>query len=154
MLSVINTIELDKINQKIEVSHLEKGVYKVISGGQTSFIEVLDVNIDAKQLTIRYKHNVYEIEFENELDVVLNNMGINKSSEVINTDIKAPMPGKVLDIVVKEGDKVTKGDAILILEAMKMENVLKAESDCSIKKLHVVSSDNVEKNQLLVELDV
>lgn len=154
MLNVINTIELDKKNKKLEISHLEKGVYQIISAGQTTHIEVLDVNIDAKQLIIRYQHTIYELEFENELDIVLSKMGIDKSSEVINTDIKAPMPGKVLDIVVKEGDQVAKGDAILILEAMKMENVLKAESDCSIKKVHVASSDNVEKNQLLIELDV
>ena len=64
------------------------------------------------------------------------------------------MPGKVIEVVVKEGDTVEKGSAILILEAMKMENVLKAESDCSIKKVHVSSSENVEKNQILVELDV
>ena len=80
-------------------------------------------------------------------------MGIKRTSEVLNKDIKAPMPGKVIDIIVKEGDKVEKGDAILILEAMKMENVLKADSSCSIKKVHVSSSDNVEKNQLLVELE-
>ena len=80
-------------------------------------------------------------------------MGIKRTFEAVNTDIKAPMPGKVLSVVVTEGDEVKKGDAILILEAMKMENVLKAEGDCIIKKVLVNKEESVEKNQVLIELD-
>lgn len=63
------------------------------------------------------------------------------------------MPGKVLELLAKEGDTLSKGDNILILEAMKMENVIKAEVDCVIKKIHISSQENVEKNQVLIELD-
>jgi biotin carboxyl carrier protein len=80
-------------------------------------------------------------------------MGIKRSVDTINTDVKAPMPGKVIQILVKEGDSIEKGNGILILEAMKMENVLKAESDCVIKKILVKTGDSVEKNQILIELD-
>jgi biotin carboxyl carrier protein len=80
-------------------------------------------------------------------------MGIKLAVESHNLDIKAPMPGKVIEVNVKEGDTILKGDAILILEAMKMENVLKAENDCTIKKVLVKSSESVEKNQILVELE-
>lgn len=153
MLNIVNTIDLDTSDKKFEVIHLEKGVYEIILDGYREFMEVLELDLHAKRLTVRYKHSTYEMEFENDLDIVLGNMGIKRTTESTNKDIKAPMPGKVIDIVVKEGDKVEKGDVILILEAMKMENVLKAASDCSIKKVHVVSSDNVEKNQLLVELE-
>ena len=153
MLNIINTIDLDKTDLKLGVTHLEKGVYKIINGDKEEFMEVLDVDLHAKQLSIRYRHFVYDLEFENELDVVLDNMGIKRTTDSVSKDIKAPMPGKVIEVVVKEGDKVEKGDAILILEAMKMENVLKADAACSIKKVHVSSSDSVEKNQLLVELD-
>ena len=80
-------------------------------------------------------------------------MGIKRTFEALNTDIKAPMSGKVLSVVVAEGDEVKKGDAILILEAMKMENVLKAEGDCIIKKILINTEESVEKNQVLIELD-
>lgn len=154
MANLINTIDLDKQLVNLNIEHFDKGVYKVVKGDTEAVIEVLNVDIDTKSMTIRHQHTVYDLEFKNELDLVLDKMGIKRSSDNINTDIKAPMPGKVIDVVVKEGDQVVKGDAILILEAMKMENVLKAENDCSIKKVHVASSENVEKNQILVELDV
>ncbi|MEZ4923145.1 MAG: acetyl-CoA carboxylase biotin carboxyl carrier protein subunit [Crocinitomicaceae bacterium] len=154
MVNLIDTILLDEKNSALRIDSLHQGVYKIITGGKEHVIEVLAVDLDTKTMSIRHLHNVYDIAFKNDLDRVLDSMGIKRSSDNVNTDIKAPMPGKVINVVVKEGDKVEKGDAILILEAMKMENVLKAEIDCSIKKVHVSSSENVEKNQVLIELDL
>lgn len=116
-------------------------------------IEVLSVNFDTKELKIRHNHSTHQLNFKNNLDLVLDQMGIKRTFEAVNTDIKAPMPGKVLSVVVNEGDEVKKGDAILILEAMKMENVLKAEGDCIIKRVLVNTEESVEKNQILIELD-
>ncbi|WP_221832296.1 acetyl-CoA carboxylase biotin carboxyl carrier protein subunit [Paracrocinitomix mangrovi] len=154
MVNQFNTIALDKEMSKSVVRHLSDNVFEVEKDGNVEVFEVLNVDLATKELTVRHRHRVYDIAFKNELDLVLDKMGIKRSVDNLNTDIKAPMPGKVLDVAVKAGDKVAKGDTILILEAMKMENVLKAENDCSIKKVNVVSSDNVEKNQVLVELDV
>lgn len=154
MVNLINTIDLDKQSSEYSIEDLSKGVYKIKSGNSEEVIEVLEIDIDSKTMTIRHRHNVYDVVFKNDLDLVLDQMGIKRTSDNLNTDIKAPMPGKVIDVIVKEGDTVEKGDAILILEAMKMENVLKAENACSIKKVHVNSSESVEKNQILVELDV
>ena len=154
MVNLIDTINLDNKKSNVTIETLGKGVYKIIRSDNEVIMEVLEVDIENKTMSIRHKNHIYDIVFKNDLDRVLDQMGIKRTSDNINTDIKAPMPGKVINIVVKEGDKVEKGDAILILEAMKMENVLKAESDCSIKKVHVSSSENVEKNQILVELDL
>ena len=104
-------------------------------------------------MTIRQQHTVYDLVFKDNLDMVLDKMGIKRSVDTISTDIKAPMPGKVIGIMVNPGDAVSKGDGILILEAMKMENVLKAERDCIIKVVHAAVGVNVEKAQILVELD-
>ena len=65
-------------------------------------------------------------------------------------EIKAPMPGLVLDIRVAEGDEVKKGDSILVLEAMKMENIIKSPTDGIIKKINVKKGIAVEKNQVLI----
>lgn len=153
MVNLIDTIDLDKQASSVKLETLQQGVYKVHSSGKQTVIEVLSVDLVSKTMSIRHQHKVYGISFKDDLDRVLDQMGIKLSSDNINTDIKAPMPGKVINVVVKEGDKVGKGETILILEAMKMENVLKAENDCSIKKVHVSSSENVEKNQVLIELD-
>ena len=67
-------------------------------------------------------------------------------------DLKAPMPGLVLDILVSEGQTIQKGDNLLVLEAMKMENNLKATNDAVVKKIKVSKGDKVEKNTVLIEL--
>jgi biotin carboxyl carrier protein len=63
------------------------------------------------------------------------------------------MPGLVLDVRVKEGDEVKKGDPLLVLEAMKMENILKSPAHAKIKKINVNKGQAVEKNQVLVSFE-
>jgi biotin carboxyl carrier protein len=60
------------------------------------------------------------------------------------------MPGLVLRIPINEGDSVSKGEGLLVLEAMKMENSIKAPGDVVVSKIHVKPGQAVEKNQLLV----
>jgi biotin carboxyl carrier protein len=67
--------------------------------------------------------------------------------------ILAPMPGLVMRIEVAEGDIVTPGQGVVIVEAMKMENELKADSDARVGRIHVAEGDAVEKDQLLIELE-
>jgi len=89
---------------------------------------------------------------------------INKEfSENVATKIKAeegnpnhigsPLPGQVAKIFVHEGEKVIKGDRVLVIEAMKMETTITAEKSGTIKKLHVNSGDNVETKDLLFEIE-
>jgi acetyl/propionyl-CoA carboxylase alpha subunit len=151
MENLIKTFTLNENPSGLNIKHLGKNVYKVTSTGKSEIIEVLAIDYDLKTMQIRHDHFTHE--FKNNLDLVLDSMGIKLAVESHNLDIKAPMPGKVIEVNVKEGDTILKGDAILILEAMKMENVLKAENDCTIKKVLVKSSESVEKNQILVELE-
>ena len=60
------------------------------------------------------------------------------------------MPGLVIDLKVKAGDVVKAGDPLLILEAMKMENILKAAGDATVKNVTVKKGDSVEKGQVLI----
>jgi biotin carboxyl carrier protein len=68
-------------------------------------------------------------------------------------EIKAPMPGLVLNVDVSEGDEITKDQQVLVLEAMKMENVLKAPGNGVVKAVNANQGDKVEKNQVLVTLE-
>lgn len=77
-------------------------------------------------------------------------MGIDLSAGPKVNDMKAPMPGLVLNVLVENGQTIKKGDAIVVLEAMKMENILKSPSDGIVKKVHVIKGDKVEKNQVMV----
>lgn len=147
MVSKINIEDLLLSNRAI--TRITDTIYKV----QDEVIEVLAINYDLKEVKIRHNHNTHAIQFKNNLDLTLDKMGIKRTFETLNTDIKAPMPGKVLDVMVVAGDKIEKGQPLLILEAMKMENVLKAESDATIKGVHIAKSESVESGQLLIELE-
>jgi biotin carboxyl carrier protein len=67
--------------------------------------------------------------------------------------VRAPMPGLIVRIEVAEGDRVKAGQGVIIVEAMKMENELKAEAAGTVRHIHVASGETVEKGQVLVELE-
>jgi biotin carboxyl carrier protein len=78
-------------------------------------------------------------------------MGMNAAGSGILKEIKAPMPGLILDLKVAPGDVVKKGDVVLILEAMKMENSIKSPGDGVVKEVKVSLKQSVEKNQVLIQ---
>ncbi|ASB50926.1 biotin/lipoyl-containing protein [Alkalitalea saponilacus] len=73
--------------------------------------------------------------------------------ESVGSQVKAPLPGSIFKILVKEGDAIKKGDVLLIMEAMKMENTVMAEKEGTVKSIRVKTGDNVLQNDILIELD-
>jgi glutaconyl-CoA/methylmalonyl-CoA decarboxylase subunit gamma len=76
-----------------------------------------------------------------------------QASESTLIRLKAPMPGKILEVMVRTGDSVKAGDTLLILEAMKMQNAILASTKGVIKKVHVKEGDTTSKSDLLIELE-
>jgi glutaconyl-CoA/methylmalonyl-CoA decarboxylase subunit gamma len=66
--------------------------------------------------------------------------------------LRSPMPGRIARILVNEGELIEAGQGVLILEAMKMENEIKAPSTGIVKSVRVNEGDAVEKNALLIEI--
>jgi len=93
------------------------------------------------------------VEIKDELDQMLDKMGFSAQAAKQIKEIKAPMPGLVLEINVSEGQSVTIGEKLLILVAMKMENSLTIPVDAVIKKINVKPGQPVEKGQVLLELE-
>ncbi|MFN3951990.1 MAG: biotin/lipoyl-containing protein [Thermaurantimonas sp.] len=91
-----------------------------------------------------------ELEITSEQELLLKKMGIGSSVPSKMADLKAPMPGLVTRVLVSEGDMVSKGTPLLALEAMKMENVIKAHADVRISSILIKKGDAVEKNQILI----
>lgn len=67
--------------------------------------------------------------------------------------VRAPMPGKIIDIMVEEGAEVNTGEPLLILEAMKMQNEINSTIDGVIKKISAKKNDSVMKDDLLIEIE-
>lgn len=99
------------------------------------------------------KSEVNKILCKSELDVLMEKFSGNRGDVKIKTDVTSPMPGAIVKINVKEGQKVKKGEVFLVLEAMKMENEIKATSECVVQKIFVEEKNSVEKGQLLLKLE-
>ena len=101
--------------------------------------------------TLLVNSKKYEVTCKNELDMLKEKFGVSDSNKFKN-EIISPMPGAVVKLNVSEGENVTKGQVLLVLEAMKMENEIKAEQDCIVSKIHTEEKKSVDKGQKLISL--
>ena len=125
--------------------------YHLLLNNRSYNILLVKADYSEKKLTVKVNGKKYTLDVKDKYYELLHNLGLdNIASKKIN-DIKAPMPGMVLNILVGEGQAVKKGDSLLVLEAMKMENVLKSPTDGVIKKVVATKGNAVEKNQLLIQ---
>lgn len=130
-----------------------KDDYNVILDNKSYNVTLVDADFQARSFTIRVNSNEYKLDAKDQFDLLLAELGMEDLAGSKVNDLKAPMPGLVLKINVKPGDEIKKGDALIVLEAMKMENILKAEGDAIIKAIHTETSKAVEKNQVLIEFE-
>jgi len=126
--------------------------YHIIRENKSYSVEVLKFDKEQKILSLRVNDKELQVLIQDTRDLMLEKLGVsNKRSETLN-DIKAPMPGKVLEIKVKEGQTIEKGEPVLILEAMKMENLIKSPGAGVVKSIQIKEGQSVEKNQVLIRL--
>ncbi len=126
--------------------------FNLIKDHRSVNAKLIEADRNAKKLTIEVGGENFDIEIKDELDQMLDKMGFGAVSNKQIKEIKAPMPGLVLEIAVTEGQEVNEGDKILILVAMKMENSILTYTKSTIKRIAVTPGQAVEKGQLLVEL--
>ncbi|HKG07170.1 MAG TPA: biotin/lipoyl-containing protein [Pedobacter sp.] len=132
-----------------------------LSGNHTHFIyqhksynaEIISENKAEKTCQVKVNGNIYEVKLEDRYDELLKRMGMDTGAGSRVKEVKAPMPGLVLSILTTAGQEVSKGDGLMILEAMKMENIIKSPADGTIKKINILKGDKVEKNQILIEFE-
>ena len=115
--------------------------------------EIIDANYEDKSLIIKVNGNTYAVKIADKFDRLVKQIGLTLGGSQKNNLVKSPMPGLVLQIIATEGQAVTKGETLLILEAMKMENAIKAPADAVIKTINVTKGMAIEKGQLLVEFE-
>jgi biotin carboxyl carrier protein len=139
--------------QNLDFIKINESKYHIIKDNKSYDISVVSIDRKTKQCTIAVNGNNYELKLSNELDQLLVRMGMGKSKENKMDLVKAPMPGLVLHILVEIGQSVEKGDSLIILEAMKMENIIKATGSGIVKAIKVSTKDAVEKNQILIEME-
>jgi pyruvate carboxylase len=135
-----------KPNDEIEVD---------IEPGKTLVIALQGVSEPDKkaQRTVFFSLNGYPREVKIKDEKVGSKVKLNKKADPMNaTHVAAPMPGKVLEVRVKKGDDVIKGQALIITESMKMEYVITAKQSGQVKEVYIKPATLVESGDLLVEL--
>jgi biotin carboxyl carrier protein len=125
--------------------------YHVLYQNQSFNLELVSLDTETKTVRLKLNNKPCELKIRDKFDLLLEKLGMNNLQNNSAKEIKAPMPGLIFDIKVKEGDEVKKGDPVLILEAMKMENILKSPGDGTVKKIKIKKGESVEKNQVLIQ---
>ncbi|MEK9601502.1 MAG: acetyl-CoA carboxylase biotin carboxyl carrier protein subunit [Bacteroidota bacterium] len=123
--------------------------YHLIYNNQSFNIKVLNKDNHSGELTLKINGRVISTQLQNKLADLLKKMGMDNNKKKLK-DLKAPMPGLVLDIMVKEGEEVTEGQELIVLEAMKMENAIKSPQDGIIDKIQIDKQDKIDKNHTLL----
>lgn len=137
--------------QKWDVVKISEGYFHLLIDYKSYRAEIVKTDRTTKSFVLKINGKIYTVELKDRFDLLLEKMGLNNGAAGKMNSVKAPMPGLIIDLRVKEGDKVMPGDSLLILEAMKMENMIKASAESVVKSVKVKKGDSVEKNQVLIE---
>lgn len=129
----------------------EQVAFTSADGLRTTSVECLAIDRATRQLSLRINGNTYEVTVKSDFDKLLERLGMGPGSVTTLSQIKAPMPGMVLDVMVTPGQVVQKDEPLIILEAMKMENVIKSPREGEIESVGVAKGVAIEKNTLLIE---
>lgn len=130
---------------------LDDGYFHILYQQKSYTAELVKTDAATKTFTIRINGRLYTVALKDKFDLLLEKMGMTNVAASKVNNIKAPMPGLIIDLKVKEGDVVKQNDPLLILEAMKMENILKSPGEGVVKALKVKKGQSVEKGQILIE---
>jgi biotin carboxyl carrier protein len=126
---------------------------RVLFRNGTKLYKVDNIAIDGQSVSFSIDGVFVETTVKDDQELMLEKLGFTTNVKASAGQLNAPMPGKILELLVSKGDEVTVGQPVIILEAMKMENELKAPVAGVIVSLDVAQNDNVEKNQSLLEIE-
>lgn len=131
----------------------DRKFFTITYKGQKFRGEVVDDKREEGSLTVKLNHRVFDIKKSGPLDALIANLGMDVPKVRKLKQLKAPMPGRVVSLSIEVGQEINVGDPLLTLEAMKMENVLKAEGTGIVKEIRTNASDVVEKGAVLIEFE-
>ncbi|MDA7761774.1 acetyl-CoA carboxylase biotin carboxyl carrier protein subunit [Crocinitomicaceae bacterium] len=144
-------VQTPKGNAKLE--WLDRNYFVVTFNGKMFNGEVLEQNLEDHTLKLKLNHRVFEVKRKYDLLDLIAQMGLDKKKVKKLKELSSPMPGRVLKIMVKIGDKINIGDSLLSLEAMKMENILKSDGEGIVKEIFINEEQVVDKGEVLIEFE-
>lgn len=140
---------MDGDNLAYDIILLPNGDHHLMLDGKSYTLQVVEKNTATGTLTLRVNGRTIQTTLQNKLAELLKSMGMESGKRKLK-ELKAPMPGLVLNVLIEPGQEVTEGQEIMILEAMKMENAIKSPQEGVVESIQVKNQDKVEKNQVLI----
>ncbi len=122
----------------------------ILDNNKAKLVSVKEVNHELKRYQIQIDGRTYLVHISDAVDQQILKMNLKSKKSNKLKELRAPRPGLVRQVNVQEGDEVDSGDFLFILEAMKMENVLKSPVNGIVSDLFVKPGESVEKNQILL----
>ncbi len=136
-------------DENVDLVKTGPSMFSIVRNGKSHRVLVLKHDTENRTVRMRIGGKTYVVKLQDEQERMMRTLGLDKAMQKVS-EIKAPMPGMVLNIMAKAGDAVKKNDPLLILEAMKMENLIKSPGDGVVKTIHAEKGKAVEKGQLLI----
>jgi biotin carboxyl carrier protein len=134
---------------QLDMVEVENGVYSILLNGTSFNVEL--VRTENKKYTVNTLYNSFDVEI---IDAETKYMNSRQKHDADEQDfISTPMPGKVVKILVKEGQEVKAGETLVIVSAMKMESEYKVSTDRIVSKILVNEGDNIDGHQPLIMLE-
>ena len=134
---------------QMDIVEVEDGVYSINLGGKSFNVDLISTGNKKYQVNTLY--NTMDVEI---IDAESKYLASRKSQEAEEQSfISTPMPGKVVKILVEEGQKVSAGETLIVVSAMKMESEYKVSSDRTVKEILVAEGDNIDGHQPLITLE-
>ncbi len=137
----------------VDIIRQKNGVLSMLHKGRSYEAVVESVDRTTKEVVLRIDGQRYTVAIKEPIDQLLHSMGLDLKAVKKVESVKAPMPGMILKVLVSPGQQIEKGDGLIILEAMKMENVLKAGGPAIVKSIRVEERTAVEKGAVLIDLE-
>lgn len=139
--------------EQLNIAKIDTNNFHLLRDNKAFKIKVLHTDYDKKVISIEVNGNKYTMKISDSYDQMIDKMGLLLGASQRAQDIKAPMPGLIIDVMVEEGQEISEGTPLIILSAMKMENILLAQADGVIKSINVKKKDTVDKGQLIIEIE-
>jgi biotin carboxyl carrier protein len=146
-----NTALVNGQNKNFDILKIGADQYNIIVDNQTYNLSVIKNSATSANILLQINGTSIEVHTKDELERLLEKMGMSLSGGAKIKELKAPMPGLVLNVLVQIGQSLQKDEPLLVLEAMKMENVIKSPVEGVIESITVKNGDKVDKNQVLIK---
>jgi biotin carboxyl carrier protein len=153
------TIDTEKFNLNrndvvsLDIISIGDSQYHLLQDNQSYTAQVLHTDFPNKSITLVVNGNIYSLKIADEYDQIVDKMGMRATRSHQINEVRAPMPGMIMEVLTAVGQKVDKGTPLIVLSAMKMENIITSPGAGTVKKITTEINKAVEKGEVIIEME-